>query len=108
MKNTRKVVIALVDKSKGVSWRAHVPYRSSKLTHILKDSLGGNCKTVMIANIWPTATDVHLSQTLSTLRFASRMKCVRNRVAQVQRLRSGAIRGARGAVSHGKHARIGG
>ncbi len=33
---------------------AHVPYRNSKLTRILKDSLGGNCRTVMIANCSPS------------------------------------------------------
>jgi kinesin family protein 6/9 len=33
--------------------RDHVPYRQSKLTHLLKDSIGGNCKTIMIANVWP-------------------------------------------------------
>jgi kinesin family member 6/9 len=31
--------------------RDHVPYRSSKLTHVLKDSLGGNCTTVLVANV---------------------------------------------------------
>ena len=31
----------------------HVPYRSSKLTHLLKDSIGGNCQTRLIACIWP-------------------------------------------------------
>lgn len=35
-----------------LSARDHVPYRQSRLTNLLKDSLGGNCKTVMIANIW--------------------------------------------------------
>lgn len=48
--------------------------RSSKLTHALKDSIGGRCNTVMIANIWPEMQ--HLEETVSTLRFASRMMCV--------------------------------
>ncbi|CAF3904181.1 unnamed protein product [Adineta steineri] len=49
-------------------------FRSSKLTHALKDSIGGRCHTVMIANIWPEIE--HLEETISTLRFASRMMCV--------------------------------
>lgn len=49
-------------------------FRSSKLTHVLKDSIGGRCNTVMIANIWPEMQ--HLEETVSTLRFASRMACV--------------------------------
>ncbi|UJR35567.1 hypothetical protein I4U23_028320 [Adineta vaga] len=48
--------------------------RSSKLTHALKDSIGGRCNTVMIANIWPELQQ--LEETISTLRFASRMMCV--------------------------------
>ena len=51
---------------------AHVPYRNTKLTDVLKDALGGNCRTVMVANIW--AEDGHLEETVSTLRFASRVK----------------------------------
>ena len=42
-----QVIRALADKR-----RDHVPYRQSKLTHVLKDSLGGNCSTLLIANIW--------------------------------------------------------
>lgn len=38
----------------------HVPYRSSKLTHLLKDSIGGNCQTRLIACIWPDVAS-HLS-----------------------------------------------
>lgn len=48
-----------------------VQFRQCKLTHILKDSIGGNCNTVMIANIWPEAR--HMEETISTLRFSSRM-----------------------------------
>ncbi len=42
-----QVIVALADKR-----REHIPYRQSKLTHVLRDSLGGNCNTLMIANIW--------------------------------------------------------
>jgi kinesin family protein 6/9 len=46
------------------------------MTHVLKDSLGGNCNTLMIANIW--GEKVHIEETISTLRFAARMMCVAN------------------------------
>lgn len=48
----------------------HVPYRDSNMTRILKDSLGGNCKTVMIANVSPT--DRSYNETYNTLNYASR------------------------------------
>jgi kinesin family member 6/9 len=66
-----QVVIALCE-----SKRDHIPYRQSKLTNMLRDSLGGNCKTLMIANIWPESS--HLEETISTLKFASRMMRVLN------------------------------
>jgi kinesin family protein 3/17 len=55
----------------------HIPYRDSKLTRLLQDSLGGNCKTVMIANIGPAASNY--DETLSTLRYASRAKAIKNK-----------------------------
>ena len=58
------------------SKKDHVPYRQSKLTNLLKNSIGGNCLTVMIANIWPE--EPHLEETISTLKFASRMMKVQN------------------------------
>jgi hypothetical protein len=48
----------------------HIPYRDSKLTRLLQDSLGGNTKTVMVANIGPA--DWNYDETLSTLRYANR------------------------------------
>lgn len=66
-----QVVLALSDNK-----RDHIPYRQAKLTNFLRDSLGGNCKTVMIANIWPEAR--HLEETTSTLKFAARMMKVNN------------------------------
>ena len=55
--------------------QTHIPYRDSKLTRILQDSLGGNTKTVMIAAISPA--DYNYEETLSTLRYASRAKSKR-------------------------------
>ncbi|XP_073343995.1 kinesin-like protein KIF9 [Pagrus major] len=65
-----QAILALGDRH-----REHVPFRQSKLTHALKDSLGGNCNTVLVANICGEAAQI--GETLSTLRFAGRMKCVR-------------------------------
>ncbi|XP_046708142.1 kinesin-like protein KIF9 isoform X1 [Silurus meridionalis] len=64
-----QAILALADRR-----REHVPFRQSKLTHALKDSLGGNCNTVLVANIF--AEESQINETLSTLRFAARMKCV--------------------------------
>lgn len=54
----------------------YVPYRQSKLTSILKDCLGANCNTLMIACIWGEAE--HIEETVSTLRLATRMMRVQN------------------------------
>ena len=50
----------------------YVPYRDSKLTRLLKDSLGGNSQTVMIANVSPCAH--HFEDTHNTLKYANRTK----------------------------------
>mmetsp|Transcript_6750 Transcript_6750/g.9930 ORF Transcript_6750/g.9930 Transcript_6750/m.9930 type:complete len:600 (+) Transcript_6750:267-2066(+) len=66
------VISALVDgKSQ------HIPYRDSKLTRILQDSLGGNTKTVMCANAGPA--EYNYDETLSTLRYANRAKNIKNK-----------------------------
>eukprot|EP00606_Chrysophyceae_sp_TOSAG23-5_P001504 GSChrysophyteH2.ASY1.ANO1.683.1 assembled CDS len=52
-----------------------VPYRDSKLTRLLKDSLGGNCRTVMIANISPAESS--FEETLNTLKYANRAKNIK-------------------------------
>jgi hypothetical protein len=59
------VISALVDRLKNPG--IVVPYRDSKLTHLLKNSLGGNAKTIMVAAIAPTVLDY--DETLSTLRY---------------------------------------
>ncbi|KAJ1346091.1 Kinesin-like protein klp-20 [Parelaphostrongylus tenuis] len=65
------VISALVDVKS-----THIPYRNSKLTRLLQDSLGGNSKTVMIANIGPAS--YNYEETLSTLRYANRAKNIQN------------------------------
>lgn len=54
----------------------HIPYRDSKLTRLLKDSLGGNCHTVMIANIGPSS--LTYEDTYNTLRYANRAKKIKS------------------------------
>lgn len=66
------VISALVD---GKS--SHIPYRDSKLTRLLQDSLGGNTKTVMIAALSPA--DYNYDESLSTLRYAARAKSIKNK-----------------------------
>jgi kinesin family protein 3/17 len=56
---------------------AHIPYRDSKLTRLLQDSLGGNTKTVMVANLGPA--DWNYDETISTLRYANRAKNIKNK-----------------------------
>ncbi|XP_068609635.1 kinesin-like protein KIF3C [Brachionichthys hirsutus] len=55
---------------------SHVPYRDSKLTRLLQDSLGGNAKTVMVATLGPAPQ--HYDETLTTLRYANRAKNIQN------------------------------
>ena len=54
---------------------AHVPYRNSKLTQLMSDSLGGSAKTLMIVNVSPLASDV--GETRSSLDYAMRVKQVK-------------------------------
>jgi len=56
---------------------SHIPYRDSKLTRLLQDSLGGNTKTVMVANLGPA--DWNYDETISTLRYANRAKNIKNK-----------------------------
>uniref|UniRef100_A0A8C9Y2P8 Kinesin-like protein n=1 Tax=Sander lucioperca TaxID=283035 RepID=A0A8C9Y2P8_SANLU len=67
------VINALADpKSK----KTHIPYRDSKLTRLLKDSLGGNCRTVMIANVSPSSKSY--DDTHNTLKYANRAKEIKS------------------------------
>ena len=63
------VMVALSTES-----RQHIPFRDSKLTHLLASSLGGNCRTTLVATVSPSADAA--DETLSTLRFAGRARSV--------------------------------
>jgi kinesin family protein 18/19 len=103
----------------------YVNYRDSKLTRLLKDSLGGNCKTVMIANISPSSTN--FDETMNTLKYASRARTIKNKITQQvynkteayttalsqmkssgsrQRLTSAATYTTSGFESHGRQSRM--
>ncbi|KAJ7219317.1 P-loop containing nucleoside triphosphate hydrolase protein [Mycena pura] len=73
-----RVINALVEKAQ------HVPYRESKLTRLLQDSLGGRTKTCIIATISPARSN--MEETLSTLDYALRAKSIRNKPELNQRM----------------------
>ncbi|KAG2661484.1 hypothetical protein PVAP13_1KG507200 [Panicum virgatum] len=87
------VISALGDEKKRKEG-AFVPYRDSKLTRLLQDSLGGNSKTVMIACISPA--DINAEETINTLKYANRARNIQNKAvvnrdpatAEMQKLRS--------------------
>ncbi|KAK1559754.1 hypothetical protein Q3G72_017978 [Acer saccharum] len=87
------VISALGDEKK-LKDGGHVPYRDSKLTRLLQDSLGGNSKTVMIACVSPANTDAE--ETVNTLTYANRARNIQNKAvinrnpmaAEMQRMRS--------------------
>ncbi|GAB1598063.1 KIF13A isoform X15, partial [Argonauta hians] len=70
------VISALADQAAGKNKNKFVPYRDSVLTWLLKDNLGGNSKTVMVATVSPAADNYE--ETLSTLRYADRAKRIIN------------------------------
>ncbi|XP_048436178.1 kinesin-like protein KIN-4A isoform X1 [Pyrus x bretschneideri] len=70
------VISALGDEKKRKEG-LHVPYRDSKLTRLLQDSLGGNSRTVMIACISPA--DINAEETLNTLKYANRARNIQNK-----------------------------
>lgn len=69
-----QVIVALHEKAQNK--RVHIPYRNSMMTTILRDSLGGNCKTSMIATL--AVEQPLIEETMSTARFAQRVALIRN------------------------------
>lgn len=66
------VINKLTDKKSG-----HVPYRDSKLTRVLQESLGGNARTALIINCSPAKDNI--DETISTLDFGKRAKAIKNK-----------------------------
>jgi len=66
------VISALTDEKKIAAGKAHIPYRDSKLTRILQDSLGGNSRTTMIACVSPAENNY--DETVSSIKYASRAR----------------------------------
>lgn len=66
-----QVIVALSEKS-----RSHIPYRNSMMTSVLRDSLGGNCKTTMIAAL--SVAKPNIDESISTCRFAQRVALIKN------------------------------
>ncbi|KNC96077.1 uncharacterized protein SPPG_08467 [Spizellomyces punctatus DAOM BR117] len=69
-----QVIIALHEKALGR--RTHVPYRNSMMTSVLRDSLGGNCRTTMVATV--AVEDELIDESISTCRFAQRVALIAN------------------------------
>ncbi|KAJ3149855.1 Kinesin- protein 6 [Geranomyces michiganensis] len=69
-----QVIIALHEKALGR--RTHVPYRNSMMTSVLRDSLGGNCRTTMVATV--AVEDMLIDESISTCRFAQRVALIAN------------------------------
>ncbi|KFV63957.1 Kinesin-like KIF6, partial [Dryobates pubescens] len=68
-----QVIIALAEKN-----RSHIPYRNSMMTSVLRDSLGGNCMTTMIATL--SIDKRNIDESISTCRFAQRVALIKNEV----------------------------
>lgn len=67
----------------------HIPYRDSKLTRLLQDSLGGNSKTIMIANVGPAS--MNYEETITTLRYAYRAKSIKNNPVKNEDVKEGKL-----------------
>ncbi len=81
LKEAAKINTSLTQLGKVISdlssKKIHVSYRESKMTFLLRDSLGGNSKTVIVANVSPSSQN--LSESSSTLEFAKRAKLIKNK-----------------------------
>ena len=81
LEEAKKINLSLVCLGKVISSltqrASHIPYRDSKLTKLLMDSLGGNTKTIMIANVGPACKNY--DETLNTIRYANQAKNIKNK-----------------------------
>ena len=90
-----QVILALHERAQGKA--VHVPYRNSMMTSVLRDSLGGNCRTYMIATM--SGEPGHVDESVSTARFAGRVGRIRNEVwVEEEEDVEGTVRRLRGQV----------
>ena len=85
--------------------RTHVPYRDSKLTRVLQESLGGNSRTTLIINI--STSNSNARETLSTLRFGTRAKKIKNQAVINKRQSADDLMGIVIACTSGEKSRRG-
>ena len=91
------VIAALTDQKKIEAGKSFIPYRNSKLTRILQDSLGGNSRTTMIACVSPAESNYE--ETLSTIKYASRARNIKNKPVVNRDANSILIEGLRNQVT---------
>jgi kinesin family protein 4/21/27 len=77
LKTKKGNVISVLGEDNPTNKQRHVPYRESKLTRLLQDSLGGNSHTLMIACVSPA--DSNMEESLNTLRYADRARKIKNK-----------------------------
>ena len=85
------MVINSLSSSSSTKLPAHIPFRDSKLTFVLRDSLNGNSKTYLIATI--SSNMDYFQETLSTLKFAQRVKMVRLKAVRNEETVAGGVEG---------------
>lgn len=76
-------------KAKNPSTNDYIPYRNSMMTMVLRDSLGGNCKTKMVATVSADKEDIY--ESLSTCRFARNVSMIQNKITKNERVDPGVI-----------------
>lgn len=87
--NLSLVIQKLNKKAQNKNNNEHVPYRNSMITQVLRDSLGGNCRTKMIATVSANHEDVY--ESLSTCRFARSVSQIQNKMSKNERVDPGVI-----------------
>eukprot|EP00930_Biecheleria_cincta_P033362 TRINITY_DN23111_c0_g1_i1.p1 TRINITY_DN23111_c0_g1~~TRINITY_DN23111_c0_g1_i1.p1 ORF type:complete len:1639 (+),score=285.77 TRINITY_DN23111_c0_g1_i1:427-4917(+) len=91
-----QMIARLAVRSQGGSSSAHIPYRDSKLTFLLSQSLMGNCRTAMLACISPSSENYRLTE--STLRFAASVKKIRTRPVRNEEIEGDLVRSLRAKI----------
>jgi kinesin family protein 6/9 len=79
----------LNQKAQSKNADSYIPYRNSMMTMVLRDSLGGNCKTKMIATVSPLKCDIY--ESLGTCRFARNVSIIQNKMTRNERVDPGVI-----------------